>query len=54
MIEGLWWKPTPNTSGFVALSNTSSQPVEAKVAVSNFANAKIGEQEVHLSPHGTK
>jgi len=53
-VEGLWWKPTADVTGFVALSNGSAQPAEAKVKISDENNIQIGEQNVHLSPHGTK
>ncbi|MGB8476679.1 MAG: hypothetical protein WCE61_21570 [Candidatus Acidiferrum sp.] len=53
-VEGLWWKPTANVTGFVALSNASAQPANAKVKISDKNNIQIGEQNVHLSPHGTK
>lgn len=53
-VEGLWWKPDPKATGFVALSNASHKPAEAKVKISNENNVQIGEQSVHLSPHGTK
>lgn len=53
-VESLWWKPTADVTGFVALSNTSAQPADAKVKISTENSVQIGEQDVHLSPHGTK
>jgi hypothetical protein len=53
-VEGLWWKPVANVTGFVALSNTSAQPADAKIQVSDSLGKVIGEESAHLSPHGTK
>jgi len=53
-VEGVWWKPDANVTGFVALSNTSNEPANAKVKISNETNVQIGEKSVQLSPHGTK
>lgn len=53
-VEGVWWKPDANVTGFIALSNASNQPANAKVKVSNDENVQIGQQSVQVSPHGTK
>lgn len=53
-IEGLWWKLSQNDSGFVALSNASSTPVDATLKITNDKNVQIGLESVQISPHGTK
>jgi hypothetical protein len=53
-VEGLWWKPDANVTGFIALSNASNQPANASVKISNDKNIQIGQKNVQLSPHGTK
>jgi hypothetical protein len=53
-VEGMWWKPEANVTGFVALSNTSSVPTEAKVLSSDSQDKPISEQSVHIAPHATK
>jgi hypothetical protein len=52
--EGLWWKQEANVTAFVALSNTSEQPVKAQLQASDSAARSMGEHAVTISPHGTK
>lgn len=54
VLVGMWWKQEPGVSGFVALSNTASQPTRVTVQVSDSQNDAITEQNVTVSPHGTK
>ena len=53
-VEGVWWKPDANVTGFVALSNASDHPANAKLKISDEKNVQIGQQSVQVSPHGTK
>ncbi len=53
-LEGMWWKQENNITGFVALSNVTSQPVNATVQVTDAANHDLGDHSVIISPHGTK
>jgi hypothetical protein len=54
VLEGMWWKQEANVSGFVALSNTSAEPIHAAVQVSDAAGNSIGTHSVTISSHGTK
>lgn len=53
-IEGLWWKQESNVSGFVTLSNTTSQSLSANVELSDDAGRTFSQQTAQISPHGTK
>ena len=53
-VEGMWWKQEPEVSAFVALSNTSEQPVKAQLQVGDSASNSLGAHSVTVSPHGTK
>jgi hypothetical protein len=53
-VEGIWWKQENEVSGFVALSNVSSQEVAADVQVTDNQGAAVGQHAVIVSPHGTK
>ena len=53
-LEGLWWKQEPNVSGFVALSNLTSQPITASAETLDAENHPLGDHSVTISPHGTK
>jgi len=35
VLDGMWWKQEPNVTGFIALANTTSRPVTAKIEVSD-------------------
>jgi len=54
IIEGLWWKQEKNVTGFVALANTTAQPLTATVQVSDNRGIALGQQTVQISPHGMK
>jgi hypothetical protein len=53
-VEGLWWRREPNVSGFVAMANVSSQPVNATLQISDAAAKPLGEQAFTIPPHETK
>ncbi|MGA8762459.1 MAG: hypothetical protein WB562_06175 [Candidatus Sulfotelmatobacter sp.] len=53
-VEGMWWKQEPGVSAFVALSNTSDQPVRAQLQVSDSLSKPLGTHSLTVSPHGTK
>ena len=53
-VEGIWWMRESNVTGFVALTNTSSQQVTANVRVTDDQNAPLGNHPVTVSPNGTK
>jgi hypothetical protein len=53
-LQGLWWKQEANVSGFVTLTNASTQPTEATIQVSDAAGNAIGQHSVTVSSHGTK
>jgi len=40
--EGMWWKPEAGVTGFVALSNVTSESINARVQVSDNANNVLG------------
>src|SRR5262249_24361103 len=54
ILEGLWWKQESGVTGFITLSNTQSQPVHAKVQVSDAATEPIAEHSVTVPPSGKK
>jgi hypothetical protein len=54
MIKGMWWKQESNVTGFVALSNTSGQPLDVSLQVSDSAADRLERHDVTVSPHGTK
>jgi hypothetical protein len=53
-VEGLWWKQESNVSGFVTLTNTTSQNLSANVELSDDAGKTFSQQTAQISPHGTK
>jgi hypothetical protein len=53
-VEGMWWKPEANVTGFVALSNTSSGTIDARAVSSDSQNKVLVEQNVQIAPHVTK
>jgi hypothetical protein len=53
-IEGAWWKQEAEVTGFVALSNTTEQPLPATVEVSDANAGSLGVYQVTISPRGTK
>lgn len=53
-MEGMWWKEESNVTGFVALSNTATQPRRAALQVTDGGGRSLGEQSVLIAPHGTK
>jgi hypothetical protein len=53
-IEGMWWKQEGNVTGFVALSNTTSSPLNASVDSTNSRDKDLVRHTVVVSPHGTK
>lgn len=53
-LEGMWWKEEASVSGFVALSNTTAQPVRATVEVSDGEGKLLGQHAATISAHGTK
>ena len=53
-FEGMWWKEEASVSGFVALSNTSAQPVRTTVEVSDGEGRLLGQHAATISAHGTK
>lgn len=54
VMEGMWWKEEANVNGFVALSNTTTQPLKGTLQVSGSKGEILGEHSVLISPHGTK
>jgi len=53
-IEGMWWKQEANVTGFVALANTSSQPIQAAVSLTDNQANLIVQHSVTISPQGMK
>jgi hypothetical protein len=53
-VDGMWWKPEPGITGFVALSNTTAEQVTTRVQFSDAADKTLREYQVRVSPHGTK
>ena len=53
-MEGLWWKQEPNVTAFVGLANTTAQPLNATVSVSDQQANPIARHTVTVSPHGMK
>lgn len=54
VVEGMWWKQESGVTGFVALSNTQSQPVTATVEATDNAASVFAKHTVKISPYGTK
>jgi hypothetical protein len=54
-LEGMWWKQEPGISGFLSLTNTSSNTIEANLQVFNSvgSGAQTINQTVALAPHCT-
>jgi hypothetical protein len=50
----MWWKQEANVSGFVTLTNVSTQPTEATIQVSDAVGNAIGRHSVTVSSHGRK
>lgn len=53
-VEGMWWKPESGVTGFVGLSNTTADPIDARVQVSDNESKPLVEYKVRISPYGTK
>ncbi len=53
-VEGMWWKEEKDVTGFVALANVTSQPVQATVQVSDNQANSLAQHTVTISPHGMK
>jgi hypothetical protein len=53
-LQGMWWKELPQETGFVALSNPTSNPQVATVIVNDNSSTIIGQHTVTISPNGTK
>lgn len=54
VVEGLWWKQETNVTGFVALANTTSQPITATVQISDNNANVFGTYTVTISRNGMK
>jgi hypothetical protein len=54
VFEGMWWKQENNVTGFVALSNTSSEQIHASIQTEDDQSRIVGEHAVTVSPKGTK
>ena len=52
--EGMWWKQESDVSGFLALSNPTTKPVQAQIQISDDQANVLGEHTITVSPHGTK
>lgn len=53
-FEGLWWKQEPSVSGFLALVNLASQPVNTTVKVTDGNDAALGSYQLTIPPNITK
>jgi hypothetical protein len=53
-VEGLWWRHENNVTGFVSITNTSSQPLTAHVQITDNKATVLGAHTVTISPNGTK
>jgi hypothetical protein len=53
-FEGLWWKQEPNVTGFVAVSNVSTESRTVTIQITDRAATPIGERSVTVAPHGTQ
>ena len=53
-VDGMWWKPERAVAGFVALSNTTSSAVNARVQASDSQGNVVGDYAIRVSAHGTK
>jgi hypothetical protein len=54
IVNGMWWKEESSVSGFVALSNTSEDPVTSTVRLSDALGKILGEHSLTILPHHTK
>ena len=52
-LQGLWWKPTPASYLFVAMTNTTASPADVSVALLDPAGASKSTQQVSIPPKGT-
>jgi hypothetical protein len=53
VTRGLWWLPTANADGFLALENPSLSPKLVDVQFSGHAGNALGTQQVSLPSHAT-
>jgi hypothetical protein len=54
VVEGMWWKQESNVTGFVAVSNTTPQPLSATIDVTDSEDINVAHHAVVVSPRGTK
>jgi hypothetical protein len=54
VFEGVWWKQESNVTGFVALSNVTARPINARMQVLDNEGQTLGEHTVTVSPQGSK
>ena len=53
-IDGVWWKQSASVSGFISLSNTTAQSINAQLAITGADGVALGAYPVALSPHTTQ
>ena len=53
-IDGVWWKQSASVSGFISLSNTTAQSINAQLAITGADGIALGAYSVALSPHTTQ
>ena len=53
-LEGLWWKQESNVTGFVAFINPGDSAVPATLTALDAQGKSMGNDNVVVSPHGTK
>ncbi|MGH9511694.1 MAG: Ig-like domain-containing protein [Terriglobales bacterium] len=54
VMEGMWWKQERNVTGFIALANISSRPIQVSVTVIDNQANSLGQHQVTVSPQGMK
>ncbi|HEY1575942.1 MAG TPA: hypothetical protein VGF82_02600, partial [Terracidiphilus sp.] len=52
ITEGMWWKEEPKVTGFVALANTTSKAITARLDVSDTHASVRGTHTVTVPPQG--
>jgi len=53
VIRGTWWKPTAASDEVIAIGNTSLNPKQATLRVSDRKGSLLGEQTIRLAGHAT-
>ena len=53
VLQGLWWKYSPQSSVFVSAANTTSQQMQATIAVVDQQQNALGSRQIVLGPQAS-